>query len=429
MTIENIYVLFIASAGIATDTRSNCQNRLFFALSGPNFDANQFAHKALDQGAMAVVVDDKKVATDDRFVVVEDALEALQGLSNYHRNQLTCPVIAICGSNGKTTSKELIAAVLSSHYPIFFTPGNFNNHIGVPLSLLQITDQHQYAIIEMGANHKGEHEFLCNIAEPDYGVITNNGKDHLEGFGSIEGVIEANNELFEYLRNDQKKAFVNNEDEILMQNSEGIERILYGDSEGANCKVVLKEAFPFTSVEINFKDQSEAVPVKSQLFGSFQKDNMALAACMGDHFEVPHHKIKEALEGYQPANMRTQQLKWKGNDILLDAYNANPSSMMAVLSDFAESSIPKKGLILGDMLEMGDASEEEHAELVAYIAQQNFEWVALVGKEFARHQREGFHYFETAAEVRESIIESNMMNFTLLIKGSRGLQLEKVIEE
>ena len=429
MSIEHLYSVFKRSTGVSTDTRSLTSDNLFIALSGPNFDANAFASVALEKGAIAAVVDNASVATDERFIVVENTLSTLQALANYHRNQLSCPVIAVCGSNGKTTSKELVAAVLSSHYSTFFTPGNFNNHIGVPLSLLKINDGHQYAIIEMGANHKGEHQLLCKIAEPDFGVITNNGKDHLEGFGSIEGVIEANNELFEYLRPNTKKAFVNNEDQVLMQNSEGIERILYGAKEGANCRVVLREPFPFTVVEINFKNRRDPVPVYSQLFGSFQKDNIALAACIGDYFHVPHEKIKQALESYQPANMRTQRLKWKGNDILLDAYNANPSSMMAVLSDFARSSIPKKGLILGDMLEMGEASDKEHADLIAFIAKQDFEWVAFVGAEFAKHRREGFHYFETATAVREAIIKANMKGYTLLIKGSRGLRLETVIED
>lgn len=429
MTAETLYDIFLRSTGVSTDTRNITPKNLFFALSGPNFNANTFAQQALEKGAIAAVVDDPEVAIDHRYVVVDDCLKALQNLANEHRQHLKCPIIAICGSNGKTTSKELIAAVLSSHFDIFFTPGNFNNHIGVPLSLLQIKPNHEFGIIEMGANHKGEHDLLCKIATPDFGVITNNGKDHLEGFGSIEGVIAANNELFEYLRENNKTAFVNSDDSILMEHSSDLTRILYGSSPKANCQVQLKEPFPYTSVSVRFTNPPTTIDVQSQLFGSFQKDNIALASSIGDHFGVPQAKIKTALESYQPANMRTQRLEWKGNDILLDAYNANPSSMMAVLNDFAKSSLPNKGVILGDMLEMGDASDQEHGDLVTYLTQQDFVWVALVGVEFAKHRHTRFHYFDSAKDVRNYLLEQKISNHTLLIKGSRGLKLEEVIQE
>lgn len=427
MDKEAIYQLFLESSGISTDTRSIKEGNLFFALSGPNFNANKFAQKALEAGAIAAVVDDEAYATDERTVLVEDSLEALQHLANHHRNELDCTIIGVCGSNGKTTSKELIARVLATTYSTFYTPGNFNNHIGVPLSLLMLHKEHEYAVIEMGANHAKEHELLCQIAEPDFGLITNNGKDHLEGFGSIEGVIRANNELFEYLESQQKAAFVNADDDVLMKNSADMGRILYGQHEEALCKASLVAAFPFTEVTLQLGSQSEAIAVKSQLFGSFQKDNLALAACIGHYFDVPASQIKEALEAYQPANMRTQQLRWEGNDVLLDAYNANPSSMMAVLQDFAAFEHPNKAVVLGDMLEMGEASFSEHQQVVEYLKAQAFSWVALVGSEFAQHSHDGFHYFESADQVKEWIHKEAYADHSILIKGSRGLRLETIL--
>jgi UDP-N-acetylmuramoyl-tripeptide--D-alanyl-D-alanine ligase len=429
MQTEAIYNLFLQSKGISTDTRSIEKGQLFFALSGPNFNANKFAQMALDKGAIAAVVDKKEYAISDQFILVEDCLEQLQVLANHHRNQLDCTVIAVCGSNGKTTSKELIARVLESEYHTFYTPGNFNNHIGVPLSLLMLNKEHEYAVIEMGANHAGEHELLCQIAEPDFGVITNNGKDHLEGFGSIEGVIAANAELFEYLESNVKTAFVNTDDDILMQNSENIARICYGQSSNADCQVSLLSTFPFTKVKLNFKSPEDCEIVGSHMFGSFQQYNLALAACIGNHFDVPAAKIKTALESYQPANMRTQLTHWQENDILLDAYNANPSSVMAILNDFVQFNHPKKGVILGDMLEMGDAAFDEHKAVVDFLIQHNFSFVALVGEEFAKHQRAQFQYFKNNQEVKEWLIENCFKNHYILIKGSRGLKLEKIIED
>lgn len=402
---------------------------MFFALSGPNFNANSFAEKALASGAIAAVVDNPNYALDDRYVLVEDSLQTLQQLANYHRQQLNCTIIAVCGSNGKTTSKELIARVLATTFNTFFTPGNFNNHIGVPLSLLMLTDAHEYAVIEMGANHKGEHDVLCEIAAPDFGVITNNGKDHLEGFGSIEGVIEANNELFEYLESAQKAAFVNADDEVLMENSKDIGRVLYGSDNLALCHAKLLAAFPFTEVQLNFGQSEQSLQIKSQLFGSFQKDNLALAACMGHYFDVDQEQIKSALEGYRPANMRTQQMSWKDNDVLLDAYNANPSSMMAVLQDFSEFSHSQKALVLGDMLEMGDASFREHKAVVDFIEQNSYSLIVLVGAEFAKHQRENIHYFENIDQARKWILSQELGGYSILIKGSRGLKLENLLHD
>jgi len=427
MEISELHKVFKDSSGISTDTRSISNGNLFFALSGPNFNANTFAKKALELGAIAAVVDHPDFALDNRYILVEDSLQSLQQLASYHRQQLDCTIIAVCGSNGKTTSKELIARVLSSTYNTFFTPGNFNNHIGVPLSLLMLSEEHEYAVIEMGANHKGEHEILCQIATPDFGIITNNGKDHLEGFGSIEGVIEANNELFEYLEAAQKAAFVNSNDSILMENSRNIGRILYGSDELAMCDAQLMAAFPYTKVELSFSNKKNPVSVTSQLFGSFQKDNLALAACIGYYFDVEPDKIKAALEAYRPANMRTQQMEWNDNEVLLDAYNANPSSMMAVLKDFSEFNHEHKALILGDMLEMGDASFSEHEAVVDFIEQNTYDLVVLVGTEFARHQRKGMHSFETTALTKDWLLKQDLKGLSILIKGSRGLKLETLL--
>ncbi|MGB0430890.1 MAG: UDP-N-acetylmuramoyl-tripeptide--D-alanyl-D-alanine ligase [Bacteroidia bacterium] len=428
MQTEAIYKLFKQSKGISTDTRSIEEGQLFFALSGPNFNANKFAQMAIDKGAIAAVVDHKDYAVNDNYILVEDCLKQLQALANYHRNQLECTIIAVCGSNGKTTSKELIARVLESTFNTFYTPGNFNNHIGVPLSLLMLKPEHEYAVIEMGANHAGEHELLCQIAEPDFGVITNNGKDHLEGFGSIEGVIKANAELFHYLEENLKTAFVNADDDILMTNSENIARICYGTSVDSDCQVSLLNTFPFTKVKLNFRSPEACEVVESQMFGSFQQHNLALAASIGNHFDVDSEKIKDALESYQPANMRTQLTQWQGNDILLDAYNANPSSVMAILNDFVKFNHRKKGVVLGDMLEMGDASFGEHKAVVEFLKQYKFSFVALVGKEFAKHQIDGFHYFEKNTDAKSWLLQNGTKDHYILIKGSRGLKLEDIIK-
>jgi UDP-N-acetylmuramoyl-tripeptide--D-alanyl-D-alanine ligase len=428
MQTKAIYKLFQQSKGISTDTRSIEKGQLFFALSGPNFNANKFAQMAIDKGAIAAIVDNAEYKTSDQFILVDDCLEQLQALANYHRNQLDCTIIAVCGSNGKTTSKELIARVLERSYNSFYTPGNFNNHIGVPLSLLMLKPEHEYAVIEMGANHAGEHELLCQITEPDFGVITNNGKDHLEGFGSIEGVIKANAELFEYLEENLKTAFVNADDDVLVKNSENIARICYGTNGYTDCQVSLLNTFPFTKVKLNFSSPEACEVVSSNMFGSFQQYNLALAACIGNHFDVPTEEIKQALESYKPANMRTQLTQWQGNDILLDAYNANPSSVMAILSDFVKFNHSKKGVVLGDMLEMGDASFGEHKAVVEFLKQHEFSFVALVGNEFAEHHVDGFHYFEKNTDAKSWLLENSVKDHYILIKGSRGLNLEEIVK-
>ncbi|MBI1184371.1 UDP-N-acetylmuramoyl-tripeptide--D-alanyl-D-alanine ligase [bacterium] len=428
MQTQAIYEVFKNSSGVSTDTRKIEAGQLFFALSGPNFNANKFAAQALEKGAIAAVVDDEAFATDERYFLVDDCLLQLQALANHHRNQLNCTVIAVGGSNGKTTSKELIARVLATEYPTFYTPGNYNNHIGVPLSLLMLQPQHEYAVIEMGANHPNEHSLLCQIAEPDFGLITNNGKDHLEGFGSLQGVIDANREIYTYLELAHKAAFVNGNDEVLMHNAEHLARIVYGQHKESLCESRLVAPFPFTKVSLTFYPDGKTITIDSQLFGSFQKDNLSLAACIGYYFDVPLPQIKTALESYRPANMRTQKLAWHGNEILLDAYNANPSSMMAVLSDFCDFEHPKKAVILGDMLEMGDASFAEHQAVVDFLARQHLDFVALVGSEFAKHQHGGFHYFGEAYEVSNWLRQNNFAGYSVLIKGSRGLQLEKILE-
>lgn len=431
MTIEEIYPLFKASAGICTDTRNLKLNQLFIALKGPNFNANTLAKKALELGASYAIVDETEFAIDERHILVSDGLETLQALANHHRNQLDATVIAVGGSNGKTTTKELISAVLKTTYSTYSTPGNFNNHIGVPLSLLQVTEEHEFAVIEIGANHKKEHELLCQIAEPDFGLITNNGKDHLEGFGSIDGVIEANAEIYDYLETNLKPAFVNADDHVLLKNSENMARILFGSKEesGTSCQGKITQEFPLIAAHIELEGH-DSIDVQSQLFGEFQLTNLLTAACIGHYFDIPASSIKEALEAYKPQNNRTQLLKWKNNEVWLDAYNANPSSLGAMVDSFARYEHPKKGLIIGDMLEMGDSSFAEHHNMLTKIKGHSFELVMCVGEEFKRHQKQfsDYHFFASRPEAQAWLIDQNLKDHSLLIKGSRGLALEKLLD-
>lgn len=431
MLLPNIYSLFLESNGICTDTRSLKPNQLFLALKGPNFNANTLAQKALNLGASHAIVDDKTYATDERCILVDDGLETLQALANYHRNQLEATIIAIGGSNGKTTTKELISAVLKTTYSTYSTPGNFNNHIGVPLSLLQITNQHEFAVIEIGANHKKEHELLCQIAEPDFGLITNNGKDHLEGFGSIEGVIEANAEIYEYLEAHLKPAFVNGDDAVLMKNSENMSRIIYSSNKQDNstCHGTIAQEFPLLAASIVLEG-GDSIEVQSQLFGQFQLTNLLAAACIGHHFDVPSASIKKALESYKPQNNRTQLLEWKGNEVWLDAYNANPSSLGAMVDSFARYQHPKKGMIIGDMLEMGERSFDEHQKMLSQVREHAFSLVVCVGGEFKKHEQDfaDYHFFVSRSEALNWLNQQDLKEHSLLIKGSRGLALEKLLD-
>jgi len=427
VTIENIYQHYLDHPLISTDSRHIQPGSLFFALKGDSFDGNDFANTALQLGASFAIVDNPKLAANDRFLLVENVLTTLQQLARYHRNTKDIPVIAITGTNGKTTTKELVCEVLSKKYRTLATRGNLNNHIGVPLTLLRLRSDTQIAVVEMGANHPGEIDFLCHIARPGYGIITNIGKAHLEGFGGFEGVINAKTELYRYLKGNGQKVFVHSDDPLLMNHSSDMDRITYGTGPSfLTAKTI--SARPFIAIELVAHNQMP-LAIQSQLYGKYNLPNMLAAACIGTFFDVNPELIKEALEHYLPDNNRSQIKQTTNNTLILDAYNANPASMAAALSTFAETSWPNKVVLLGEMLELGEASDEEHLRILDLLDQYRFQQVFLVGKTFARlnTRRENicFHDIDLA---RLWLEHHRLKNTTILIKGSRGIKLEKVVE-
>lgn len=409
---------------VSTDSRANQTDSLFFALHGPNFDGNQFAEQAINKGALYAIVDDPNLSSD-RVLVVPDTLLALQELANYHRRQLSIPVIGITGSNGKTTTKELIHAVLSQRFNTVYTRGNLNNHIGVPLTLLTIKPEHQIAIIEMGANHPGEIEKLCLLAEPTHGIITNIGKAHLEGFGSLEGVARAKSELYLYLLQHQGTAFINSQNEHLHRMGNRLQtKITYpAPGDFFHCKFI--SASPYVVYE-----SENGYTIITQIIGEYNFENIAAASCIGKYFNVPLDKINAAIAGYVPANNRSQILKRGTNTILLDAYNANPSSMIASLKNFANADGQQRVVILGDMFELGADSAEEHDSLGKLVASLPFNQVLLCGKQMehaSAHAPAAWH-FDTKAELQEWLQANPVQNSLILIKGSRGMSLETLVD-
>lgn len=435
MTTDQLYQLYRQHSNIVTDSRKVNVGDLFFALQGERFDANQFAQQALDQGAAYAVVDDAKVCTSDRFILVNDVLETLQTLARHHRRQFYIPVIAVCGSNGKTTTKDLVSAVLSSHYPTHFTRGNFNNHIGVPLTLLAMPLKTEVAVLEIGANNIGEVAFLCNIAEPTHGLITNIGKEHLEGFGSLEGVKQGESELYHYLAAHDGVAFINQDEEFLEELAAPVKKkLFYAGSESFDFdnpvyEVQLLEAQPF--VKVAFMDDDGAViEIQSQLFGKYNFANIMTAIVLGRYFKVPTPKIKMAIEAYQPLSNRSQIKKVESNTFFLDAYNANPSSMALAIENFAEMPGKPKIAILGDMLELGVESPFEHQQIAELALAQGFDQVIFVGKEFQSiaEQHNALHFIDVQA-LRQWFGQKGFQNTFFLLKASRGIQLEKMLAE
>jgi UDP-N-acetylmuramoyl-tripeptide--D-alanyl-D-alanine ligase len=426
MDLERLYHIYLEHPIVRNDTRKISPGCIYWSIRGERFDGNTFAAEALNSGAAYAVVDTKELAVDERYIYVEDALIALQELARHHRKQLGIPVIAITGSNGKTTTKELLVRVLSQEKRAFATPGNLNNHIGLPLTLLQLTKEHDIAIIELGANHKGENAILCKICLPDAGIITNIGKDHLEGFGGMEGVEKANAELFDFLRENKGLAFVNIDDERVMRNSDGLKKISYGISSEADFRGEIKGRFPFLSAKISAKNIE--IEVSSHLFGSFHLYNLAAATAIGTHYGVPHQKIKEALESYLPQNNRSQVVKLGTNTVILDAYNANPSSMSGALADFSDYPTDKKVLVLGDMFELGEDAAMEHEAILKSIDFSRFEAVALAGKEFFAFEKQfpQGHFFEDSATLKSWFSSQDFENATIYAKGSRGMRMEEV---
>jgi UDP-N-acetylmuramoyl-tripeptide--D-alanyl-D-alanine ligase len=428
MEIANLYELFLAHPIVCTDTRKIEPNCLFFALKGPNFNANTFATEALAKGAAYCIIDEIEFATSAPCILVDDVLKTLQALANYHRKQLDIPVIAIVGSNGKTTTKELITAVLSTTFITLATPGNFNNHIGLPLTLLQLKSHHQMAVIEMGANHVGENAELCEIAEPNLGIVTNNGMDHLEGFGDMEGVAKSNSELYYYLFKNNGIAFVNAHDEWLMRMSTRLtKRITFAANTNyrkmeANYEGVAHQLQP----QINFTIAQ--LSATSVLSGDYNFDNIMAAIAIGNHLGVSIENALKGVANYAPTNNRSQWIQKVHNLIFMDAYNANPSSMEVALRNFTNMDNPAKLVIMGDMFEMGDYAKAEHQRMVDLCAELNFTQVILVGNDFCNTQHGSYNSFKTTAEAAEFIKQQNYQHQLVFIKGSRGMKLETLAE-
>ena len=414
MKIEALYKLYSQFFLADIDTRKIRKNTIFFALKGENFNGNTFAEKALNKGASYAVVDEAEFATSENIILVKDSLQTLQKLANYHRSQLKIPFIALTGSNGKTTTKELIAWVLQKKYRVVATKGNLNNHIGVPLTLLSIHPETEIAVIEMGANHQKEIDFLSTITAPDFGYITNFGKAHLEGFGGVEGVIKGKSELYDYLRLNNKIAFVNPEDPIQIEKSKGIKTISFSKN------IKFLEANPF--VKISYDNST----ISSNLIGDYNYTNIAVAVSIGNYFKVKNSKIKEALEEYTPKNNRSEIITTKCNKILLDAYNANPSSMEVALKNFSKIKANSKTVILGDMFELGTESEVEHQKIVDLAISLNFDKLFLVGNLFSVANT-NHHQFKNFKDLETYLKKNPLKNQNILIKGSRGMQLERCL--
>ncbi len=426
MDIKEIHNLFLKCKSLSIDTRKIEKDSMFFAIKGENFDANTFAQEALERGALFVVIDNPSYLVDERTILVENSLKTLQELAQFHRIYLKIPIVALTGSNGKTTTKELINVVLSQKYNTKATVGNLNNHIGVPLTLLSFTNETEIGIVEMGANHKKEIEFLCEIAQPDYGYITNFGKAHLEGFGGVEGVIEGKSEMYKYLLENDKLSFVNLDDPIQVEKSNKIKSFTFGlHNNAANLNVQKIEANPF--VVINYND----FLVNSNLIGLYNANNINAAVAIGTYFEVEEQNIKAAIENYIPTNNRSQLLKKESFQIILDAYNANPSSMAVAITNFLQLDNSNKIMILGDMFELGNESHQEHKIITDSLANQNESSVYLIGKSFFRNfiPNERLHFFETFEDFAEYLKANKFKEeSTILIKGSRGMALERTLD-
>ncbi len=428
--IALLYSLFEKHPFVSTDTRKITKGCLFFALKGPNFNGNAFAEQALAQGASFVVIDEPEFLVDDRCLLVDDVLSRLQQLATYHREQLKIPVIAIVGSNGKTTTKELLTSVLSQKFNVLATPGNFNNHIGLPLTLLQLNQTHQIAVIEMGANHIGENAALCSIAKPTHGIVTNNGKDHLEGFGSMEGVATSNSELYYYLLHNNGLAFVNANDEWLMRMAARlVTKITYAaNDEKKNADADVTGIANALRPEIKFTCNNSTIEITSSLSGDYNFDNIMAAVSIGKHFGLNEEEIKAGIESYHPSNNRSQVINKTKNTIYLDAYNANPSSMEASIRNFAALPYEGKIAIVGDMFEMGSYAAAEHKSMIAICHSLALEQVIFVGEEFKKQATKDDIVFATTDEAIVFIKNCNYSGKQIFLKGSRGMKLELIAE-
>ena len=430
MKLSALYQIFLDCQLVTTDSRNCPEGSLFIALKGESFNGNAFAGKALETGCAYAIIDEPEYAVegDQRYILVDNCLQTLQQLANYHRRQLGTRVIGITGTNGKTTTKELISAVLSQSHNILYTLGNLNNHIGVPSTLLRLKAEHDLAVIEMGANHPGEIKFLSEIAEPDCGIITNVGKAHLEGFGSFEGVIKTKGELYDFLRKKEgSTVFIHHDNAYLMNIAGGLNLIPYGTEDDLYVNGRITGNSPYLTFEWKAGKDGETYQVQTQLIGEYNFPNALAAITIGLFFGVEAAKINEALAGYTPQNNRSQLKKTNDNTLIIDAYNANPTSMMAALQNFRNMEVPHKMLLLGDMRELGAESAAEHQKIADYIKECDFEEVWLVGEQFAAAE----HSFKTYPNVQEVIkeLETNKpKGYTILIKGSNGIKLSSTVD-
>ncbi len=424
MRIEELYQLYLAHPVVQTDTRKLKEGDLFFALKGDNFNGNRFALPALEKGAAYAIVDEAPGTENSKVIVVDDVLNTLQELAKYHRQQFNIPFLAITGSNGKTTTKELVHTVLSAHFKTYTTEGNLNNHIGIPLTLLKIKADAEIAVVEMGANHQREIAGYCTYALPNYGLINNVGKAHLEGFGGIEGVKKGKGELYDFIRESGGTIFINTDFDYLKEMSAGInKRITYGKANASTTGKLLRSE-PFLEVEIT--SHSDIGTIATHLVGDYNLPNVLAAVCAGLHFGVPVIKIKQAIEQYKPSNSRSQLIEVGTNKIILDAYNANPSSMKLAIENFAKLQVDKKVLMLGGMAEMGEASFTEHKAIVDLISLNNWDKVVLVGGDFGKINHP-YIYFNTSLEAKEWYKNQLFSNTHLLIKGSRSMKMEEIL--
>jgi len=423
MEIKDLHRLFLQCSGISTDTRNIQKGTMFFALIGENFNANNFSEAALEAGAKYAVIDEKQAVEDSRFILVSDVLETLQHLATFHRKYCGIPVIALTGSNGKTTTKELINACLSRKYKTIATAGNLNNHIGVPLTLLNLNQDTDLAIIEMGANHPKEIAFLSEIAQPDFGYITNFGKAHLEGFKSPEGVIAAKSELYDHLKNNNKTIFLNADDQVQWKHRTYPKVGSFGTTSEADISIDFPPADPYAVI------RAEGEEIKSNLIGEYNATNIAAAYTIGKYFNVSKKDLKEAIEEYSPKNNRSQIIERGTSRIILDAYNANPTSMAAAVDNLDRLEAPRKIAVLGDMFELGDYAALEHQHLTERLENSSIDEIYLVGKNFyATDSGPKIKKFETFEDFKAGQHPAVFNHATILIKGSRGMALERILE-
>lgn len=425
MTIAEIHNLFLQSSGVVIDTRKIEPKSFFVAIKGERYDANTFAKEALEKGCSFVIIDNKDFYIDERTIVVNDSLTTLQELAKFHRIYLNIPIIALTGSNGKTTTKELIQVVLAKKFNTKATIGNLNNHIGVPLTLLSFNKNTEIGIVEMGANHQKEIEFLCEIAKPDYGYITNFGKAHLEGFGGVEGVIKGKSEMYNYLKSNHKKVFVNFDDAIQEEKTTSIERITFSKV-NQKFNVFINDIVANPLVTINYNNTE----IKSHLIGLYNANNINAAITIGNYFGVPDAAIKAAIESYIPENNRSQLVSKNSNEIILDAYNANPSSMLVALENFIQLDMKDKVIIIGDMFELGEESLEEHKSIIDYLKNTDEVQCFFIGNDFYSNkiEKENFNFYKDFELFTAFLKENPFSNKMLLIKGSRGMALERILE-